>query len=220
MNRFYEVILENNESKRKLDLFVGDQKMETDIGCFEALFVIDDENQIKKMECNFLLDCPLPYLLGAVVHPSLIYVNLPKDLLQRAAPYRFSMNITECDCIDPVSRFTKRLDGTAGPSTISFSANDLGLVIEEQRSEIRSYKQHMRSCGEIYETIELPEVNKFRCRKFSRMQDETAMKHSGWYFSFHTSVPSILQHITYNNFNQCPIQQVHGGSGDNQQQFQ
>jgi len=223
MNRFYQAANtgRNTYPDRKIDLFVGDKKFETDVGCFEVLFVIDKENQISKLECNFLLDCSFSGLLYDVVDPSLIYVNLPKDLLHKREPYELKMFVTQKETIDAVSNFTKNLDGTATGDKI-YSEHDFPKIINEILTETKSYSDNRQICNDIYETIDLPEVAKFRCRKFNQSQGQIfGCKHVGWYFSFHTSVSKILDRIVYNNFKDCSIDQLHTGeNGDNIKQFQ
>jgi hypothetical protein len=216
MNRFYEVIHNNSKDAIKtLDVFVGDEKVIADIGCFELMLIINEDDQIKKMECNFLLDCS-GLLFENLAHPSLVYVNLPKDLLHKVNPYDYKMHVTDEKCIDDVSRFTKSLNGTAVYSTTYTGPDAIGRAVRDTQSDIRSYSEKRINCRDIYETIDLPEIGKFRSRKIrSALGPICGFKNLGWYISFHTTMPSVLQHITYNTLNECSIDQFHGGKGDN-----
>jgi hypothetical protein len=53
VNFFYDVHQRNVSNKidhlKEIDLFVGDKLFKSKIGCFEALFILDGENQIKKI---------------------------------------------------------------------------------------------------------------------------------------------------------------------------
>lgn len=219
MNRFYEAIhdINSDESSRPLDLYIGDYKLPTEIGCFEAFFVINNDDQIKKMECNFLLDCPPCDLMNYLAHPSLVYIDLPVNLLNKTEPYYYKMYVTKEKCIDDISRFTKNLNGKADTVTVYPDIHEFSEEFKKMQQEIQHYNKKRINCDQVYETLDLPAIAKFRCRNlcqsFGKVQ---GFKHQAWYCSFHTTVPNILQHIIYNNIRNCHIEQLQtGGSGDN-----
>lgn len=214
MNMFYEVWQNGNKVPLKpIDLFLGDELIKSEIGCFEALFVIDDENQIKKMECNFLLSVPEKFTFFTVPHPSCFYLNLPSDLLQKAEPYRYKMRLTTSETIFSLSRFTGYFDKTIIQGARQIT--DLKKEIDQMRTDEKNRLKTTIDCDGVYETIELPKINKFRCRNVEPFRETQQFGQQGMIFNFYTSVPSILNNITYNTLANCQIDQFHGGTGDN-----
>ena len=133
MNLFYEVC--GNYSKlpdKEIDLFIGDKLVKSKIGRFEALFVIDEENQIKKMECVFLLGLSEE---NFIPHPAVVYVNLPSNLLKKTDVYHYKMSLTEQSSIDNISEFSSYFKKTNRSPVRRFHfsspCNDLFLDNEE-----------------------------------------------------------------------------------------
>lgn len=214
MNRFYEVYMgwNNKADKKNIGLFLGDKKFDAEVGRFEVLFVVDNEHQVSKMECNFLLRVPR----FSASHPELFYVNLPVDLLHQVEPYEYRMSLTSSASIDEIGGFAKMF-GEEWQGTKSYSMDQLGAAIEDAResTNIPTQKKHLVRAEGIYETIDLPPIAKFRCRKFKHFPGTEAFGFNGWLFQFTTTVPKILGQITYNTLSDCVIEKLHTGSGDN-----
>ena len=214
MNRFYEVyiVLNNKADKKNVGLFLGDKKFDAEVGRFEVLFVVDNEHQISKMECNFLLRVPH----FSVSHPELLYVNLPVDLLHQVEPYEYRMSLTSSSNIDEIGGFAKMF-GEEWQGTKSYSMDQLGAAIEDTRESlnISAQKKHLARDEGVYETIDLPPIAKFRCRKFKHFPGTESFGLDGWMFQFSTTVPKILGQITYNTLSDCVVDKLHTGSGDN-----
>lgn len=222
MNLFYEVWGNGkNLPDKEIDLFIGDEKIKSEIGRFEALFIINEENQIKKMECIFLLRVPgiNPY---SIPHPAVVYVNLPQDLLNKASVYKYTMSLTNSNFIYEISNFKKYFNNDQNEPQIEikyFSGRDSGVNFDKEveKMTIKDKKRTLAimNCENVYETIELPKISKFRCRKAVSFTGTEKYGTEGMLFNFSTSIPSILNNIIYNTLTECQIEQFHGGEGDN-----